>query len=135
MNICMFTGNLTRDVEIKTVGTTKVASFGLAVSRKFKKGDGTDKVETNFFDMEVWDKAAETIAKFFKKGSPITVQCSAKQETWDDKAGGGKRSKIKFRVDQFYFPPKPPKSRESGGSDDGSSHDNHGGDNDEPTPF
>jgi single-stranded DNA-binding protein len=34
LNVCMFTGNLTRDVELRDVGSTKVGSFGLAVSEK-----------------------------------------------------------------------------------------------------
>ncbi len=137
MNKCMFIGNLTRDVELKKVGTTQVGSFGLAVSRKFKKKDGSTEEEVNFFDIEVWDKQADTVAKFFKKGSPIIIQCAAKQETWTDKASGGNRSKIKFRLEEFWFPPKPPKSHGNNDDDATGGNDNADGtgDGDEPTPF
>lgn len=125
MNDCRFIGNLTRDVEIKKVGTTQVGSFGLAVSRKFKKKDGSTEEEVSFFDIEVWDKQADTIQKFFKKGSPIILRCQAKQETWKDKATDTNRSKVKFRLEEFWFPPKPPKNQKN---DD----DTNGGNNDEP---
>jgi len=103
MNRCIFMGNLVRDVELKEVGSSKVASFTIAVSRFFKKQNGEKGKETSFLDMEAWDSGGEQISKFFRKGSPILVECSVKQETWEDKGTGSKRSRIKFRVDKFYF--------------------------------
>lgn len=138
MNDCRFMGNLTRDVELKNVGNTKVGSFGLAVSRKYKLKDGTEKVETNFFDIEVWDKQADIIEKYFKKGSPIILRASAKQETWDDKATGSKRSKIKFRLEEFWFVPKQPKSHQNSDNGDTNGGDEGGsaeGNSNEDTPF
>jgi single-strand DNA-binding protein len=135
MNFCLFTGNLVRDVEVKEVGSTKVASFTIACSRKFKKKDGKEVTETNFFDIEAWDKQAETIAKFFEKGSYITVRCAAKQEVWEDKTTKTNRSKIKFRLEEFWFPPlgKRGGKQEEDGPDDNDSPPADDGDS--ATPF
>lgn len=103
MNKCFFTGNLTRDPELRTLDDgTKVVNFGLAVNRPYKKG--TERLnETAFLDLEAWAQGAETIAKYFSKGEPITVAASVKMDTWEDKTTGQKRSKLKFRVDEFWF--------------------------------
>jgi single-strand DNA-binding protein len=131
----MFTGNLTRDVELRDVGSTKVGSFGLAVSEKWRAKDGTEKVETAFFDCEAWGKQAETIAKYFKKGTPITVITKAKMETWVDKATGGKRSKIKFRVEDFKFIPKTKSDKQENNDEGGDGAPETHEDGGEPTPF
>jgi single-strand DNA-binding protein len=104
MNECIFMGNLTRDVQVDKVGKSSVAKFTIAVSRKYKKASGEAAEEVAYLDMEAWDSGGETIAKWFKKGSRILVTCSVKQENWDDKETGKKRSRYKFRVNQFFFP-------------------------------
>ncbi len=104
MNNCVFLGNLTKDVELVDVGETKVGKFGIALNRRFKK-KGSDEVqeEVSFLDIEAWGRQAEVIEEYFKKGDKILVRCTAKQETWDDANTGTKRSKIKFRLDEFSF--------------------------------
>ena len=106
MNKCLFTGNLTRDPELKTLQDgTKVVNFGLAVNRPYKKGNERMN-EVAFLDLEAWAQGAETIAKYFSKGEPITVEASVKMDSWDDATTGQKRSKLKFRVTEFWFIPK-----------------------------
>ena len=100
------TGNLTRDPEIKVFESkgksVKVASFTIASSRRFKRADGTSDQEVLYLDAEAWDSGAETIAKYFTKGSPILVEGSLRNENWKDKEGNP-RSKIKLRVNRFEF--------------------------------
>lgn len=103
MNVCVFLGRLTRDPELKHVGNTSLTEFGIAVSRKFKTTQGETKEEVNFLDMVAWDRGAETISEYFKKGDQILVHASAKQDSWKDKDTGANRSKIVFRVDRFFF--------------------------------
>ncbi len=100
------TGNLTRDPEIKIFQSkgkdVKVANFTIASSRRFKKADGTSDQEVLYLDAEAWDSGAETIVKYFTKGSPILVEGSLRNENWKDKEGNP-RSKIKLRVNRFEF--------------------------------
>ena len=95
-------GRLVRDPELKHLQNgTAVTNFGIAVSETFKKQDGSKGENVSFIDLEAWASGAEAIAKFFKKGDPIIVTAKVKQENWEK--DGQKHSKIKFRVEQFYF--------------------------------
>jgi len=103
MNQCHFLGNFVRDPEIKTTdGGKKVVNFTLGINRRYKRGTETVK-DPAFIDCEAWDTGAETISKFFKKGDAIIVHCAVKQENWNDKTTGDKRSRLKFRVNSFDF--------------------------------
>lgn len=103
MNKCHFSGNLTRDPELKfTPSGTAVLNFTIAVSRRYKKGEEMQ-TETAFIDAVAWDSGAEAIGKFFKKGDSIIAHGSMQQENWE--TDGQKRSKLKLRVEEFEFPP------------------------------
>jgi single-strand DNA-binding protein len=103
MNVCVFKGNLTRDPEVRSVGDTKVASFSLAVNERPYKKDGELVKNVSFFDFDIWAGGAEVFEKYLHKGDPVLVRATAKQDTWEDKETGQKRSKVKFRVDDFEF--------------------------------
>lgn len=136
MNVCMLGGNLTKDVELKSVGSGKVANFGIAISRQYTKKDGTKEKETVFVDCEAWDKTGEIIAQYFKKGSPIQLRGSIKQDSWEDKTSGTKRTKLKLRVDEFWFGSGPKNKKDGDGEDTSSADDSSAASNeDEGTPF
>lgn len=104
MNLIILKGNTTRDVELRYLPNgTAIGSFGVAVNRKWKDPDGNQKEEVSFFDVDAWGKTAETIAQWFRKGSPILITGRLKQETWDDKQTSQKRSKVKIVLDRFEF--------------------------------
>ncbi len=113
MNKCIFGGNFVRKPELKNVGSknTAVVNFSLAMNQKFVK-DGETQNQATFLDFEAWDKRAETIEKYFDKGDYIIVYASAKNESWEDKESGQKRSRVKFRVDDFEFVPGRKKNAE-----------------------
>ena len=96
-------GHLTRDVEIKsTQGGTSVASFGMAINRRWKDASGADKEEVTFVDCTAGGKTGEAISRFFGKGKPIFVEGRLKFDQWEDKEGG-KRSKLSVVVESFTF--------------------------------
>lgn len=104
MNLVILKGHITRDPEMRyTPNGTAVAGFGLAVNEKWTDKDGNKTERVNFFDIEVWAKRAEVVCQWFKKGSPILIQGKLKQDTWDDKETGQKRSKIKITLESFEF--------------------------------
>jgi len=105
VNQCHFLARLVAKPELKTVGGDKrVVNFRVAVDRRYKRGKETAK-ETAFLDMEAWDTGADLIAKHLDKGQLAIFHASVKQEEWDDKTTGQKRSKLKFRVNSFDFVP------------------------------
>jgi single-strand DNA-binding protein len=103
-NKVLLMGNLTRDVELKHTSTNMaVGNFGLAVSRKFRSGDGEVREETTFVDCEAWGKTAETLSKYLHKGRPVFIEGRLKLDTWEDKTDGSKRSKMRVVVENFQF--------------------------------
>jgi single-strand DNA-binding protein len=95
LNVVVLQGNLTADPEI--VGKDQhVARFTVAVNNGF----GENK-ETAFVDCVAFGKQVETIKEFFKKGKQIIVKGSLRQNRWEDKESGQKRSKIEVTLDNF----------------------------------
>lgn len=103
INKVMIAGNLTRAPELKPVGATSVAQFGLAMNSKYKGKDGEMKEDVTFVDVEAWGKTAELVAQYLEKGSACFIEGRLKTETWEDKNGGGKRSKMKVVADNVQF--------------------------------
>lgn len=106
MNECFFAGRLTRDPELKQVGSqgTAVVTFSIAVNREYKNNSGEKIKEVVFVELEAWDSGAETINRHFKKGSGIIVKSSYRPNKWTDKDGNNRLSP-RFRVEKFWFPP------------------------------
>jgi single-strand DNA-binding protein len=89
-------GNVTRDPELRSLQNgTKVAKVGLAINNRKKNAEGVWEDDAMFIDVDFWDKTAETVEKYVTKGSRILVDGVLKQESWEDKATGQKRSKFK----------------------------------------
>ncbi len=100
MNLVIFNGRLSREPEIKTVGNDKqVCEFGIVVDSGF----GANK-KAAFIDCVIWGASATFVSTYFGKGDGINIQGELTQDTWDDKNGGGKRSKHKVLVNRASFP-------------------------------
>ena len=85
MNKVMLIGNLTKDPEIKTTATgKKVASFALAINDG-KDQNGADVVQ--YFNLNAWDKTADVIEKYVKKGHKIMASGRLKNRSWDKPDG------------------------------------------------
>jgi len=104
LNKVMLIGNLTRDPQTKQLpSNTTLVEFGLAMSRRFKTQSGEEKEEVCFVDCTAFGKQADVIAQYCTKGKPIFIEGRLKYDTWDDKNGGGKRSKLSVVVENFQF--------------------------------
>jgi len=104
LNKVMLMGNLTRDPELRvTPKGTAIATFSLAVNRKWKDESQQEREEVLFADCEAWGKSGETIAKYVTKGRPLFVEGRLRLDQWEDKTTKEKRSRMKIVVDQFQF--------------------------------
>ena len=144
LNKVFLMGNLTRDPDLRTTPSgASVCEFGLAVNRRFTV-NGNERDETCFVDITVWSKAAENCKRFLEKGSPVLVEGRLQLDQWDDRDGGGKRSKLRVVAEQVQFLT----SRRDGGDgasaprNDGGyqqqrgySRGNYGGGNQQPPPM
>jgi len=102
-NRVVLLGNLTRDPETRVAGSGSVTNFSIAVNNTWTDKSGQRQEKVNFIECEAWGQRGETIAKYFSKGRQILVEGSLRQDTWEDKDTGKKRSAIKVNVDQFSF--------------------------------
>ena len=97
-------GNLTRDPELRnTPSGATVCGFSVAVNRTYRGADGENKDEVSYIECTAWGKQAETLAQYAKKGTGILVSGRLSQRSWEDKNGGGKRSRTEIVVEDFNF--------------------------------
>ena len=97
-------GNITSDPELRTIPSgNKVCGFSVAVNRVYKDANGENKDQVSYIECSAWGKAAENIAKYTKKGSPILVSGRLNQRSWDDKETGKKRHALQIVVEDFSF--------------------------------
>lgn len=120
LNKVMLIGNLTRDAELRYLPSgAGVLEFRLAVSRKYKKQDGTEGEETCFVDVNLWGKRGEAVAKWLTKGKPLFVEGRLQLDEWEDKQSGEKRSKLRVVADNIEFlggPRDPQQGGQGGGA-------------------
>ena len=99
----IITGNLTRDPELRTTSSgNQVCSFAVAVNRSYKDASGSNQEKVSYLDCVAWNRAAEVINQYAKKGTGILVSGRLDQRYWDDK-DGKKRSTIEIVVEDFNF--------------------------------
>ena len=117
-NKVILLGNLTRDPEVRYIPSgTAVASFALAMNRRYKQGDEM-KDEVSYIDIVVFGKTAENCGQYLNKGDAILVEGRLQQRRWDDKDSGQKRSKVEDVAQTVNFMPKRSSQAGQGGRQD-----------------
>ena len=110
INQVILMGRLTRDPEQRTTtGGKTIASFSIAVDR------GGDSDQADFFDITAWEKLGELVVQYLAKGRRVLVQGRLRQDSWDDKETGKKRSRVEVTATDVTFLDGP------AGDDDGGS--------------
>ena len=116
-NKVILLGNLTRDPEVRyTPNGIAVASFAIAVNRKYKQGDET-KEEVSYIDIVVFGKQAESCGQYINKGDSVLIDGRLQQRRWETEEGQ-KRNKLEVVAQSVNFMPK----RSLGGKGGGDSH-------------
>lgn len=89
-NTIILTGNITRDPELRwTRGGSAVASFGLAVNRRWQQ-DGEWQEETDFFNVTAWRDLAENLAESVQKGDRVVIEGRMKFSEYEDRDGNAR---------------------------------------------
>jgi single-strand DNA-binding protein len=98
MNVFCFSGNITKDIDLRTTtGGKQVANFSIAIN------EGKDK--TLFLNCVAWDKTGELISQYCKKGDRLSGSGKIDIRKWTDKEGKDQWT-TEIIVNQFDFPPK-----------------------------
>lgn len=101
MNLITIHGRLTRDPETKFFdGDKSVCNISVAVDRAFRDKEG--KSVSDFFNCFSFNKQAEIIDKYFKKGDGITIVGEMQNNKYIDKDGNN-RDKWQIKIDRFDF--------------------------------
>lgn len=111
MNSYNCSGNVTRDPEGRDVNDSRVVKFGIAVNGRILKKNGETVKDENgytqkevvFLDCEAWGPQALTIEQYVTKGKKLGLTGEIKQDNWEDKETGAKRSRHFLRVERFEF--------------------------------
>ncbi len=107
LNKAIIIGNLTRDPEITViVSGQKVCKFGVATNRIWKDKNGVRQEMTNYHNIVVWGKQAETSAQYLKKGQQVMIEGRIETRSWDDKTSGEKKYRTEIVADRVQFGPK-----------------------------
>ena len=103
-NKVILMGNLTRDPELRyTPSNMPICKIGLAVNRRFKDSQGEWREEPTFVDVTIFGKRGEAFARYHQKGATAFIEGHLRLDTWEDKNGGGKRSKLYVVADDWNF--------------------------------
>lgn len=102
MNKVILMGRLTKDVEVRYTQTsnTLVASFSIAVNRRFVK-EGEER-QTDFFNIVAWGKLGEFCSKYYKKGQQVAIIGRLQTRSWDDEQGK-KHYATEVIAEEAYF--------------------------------
>lgn len=107
LNKAIVIGNLTRDPELRSLPSgVKVCSFSLATNRVWKDKDGVRQESTDYHNVVVFGRQAETVAQYMKKGSSILVEGRMQTRSWEDKNSGEKKYRTEIVADRTQFGPK-----------------------------
>jgi len=107
LNKVMLIGRLTRKPEAIAGG--KGAKFGFAVNNRKLNADTQQWEDVPvFIDMEIWNRGennrqADRVLQTLDKGQQVFIEGHLRMDTWNDKNGGGKRSKLVVVVETFQY--------------------------------
>ena len=99
LNKFLAAGRLTADPEVQTKGDNRLCKFSIACERPKRKGDDT--AETDFFNCTAWNRNADVIADWFRKGDMITLVGSVHINRYEK--NGTMQSYTEVTVDEIHI--------------------------------
>jgi single-strand DNA-binding protein len=91
VNKAIIIGHVGQDPEVRYVGEasngTKVATFRVATTEKYKDRDGNIKENTEWHSVVAWRNLADIVEKYVRKGSQLYIEGKLQTRSWEDKTG------------------------------------------------
>lgn len=107
INKVILFGNLTRDPELRALPSgMNVCNFSIATNRVYRDREGKKQEQTDFHNVVVFGRQADTVAQYLKKGSSAYVEGRLQTRSWDDKNSGEKKYRTEVVADRVQFGPK-----------------------------
>jgi single-strand DNA-binding protein len=106
LNKAIVFGNLTRDPELKALPSgSHVATFSIATNRVFRDRTGANQTETQYHNIVVFGRQAETVYQYLKKGGTALVEGRIQNRSWDA-PDGQKRYRSEIVAERVQFGPR-----------------------------
>jgi single-strand DNA-binding protein len=102
VNKVFLLGNVGKDPEIRTTaGGMTVASFSLATADRAKDAQGNWGDKTEWHNLVAFQRTAEIVRDYVKKGTQIFVEGKIQTRSWDDKESGAKKYRTEILVNEL----------------------------------
>ncbi len=102
VNSVILIGNLGRDPELrKTPSGASVCSFSIATTERYTDKQGQRQEETEWHNITAWNKQADAMGQYLRKGSAVYIEGKLKTQSWED--NGVKKFKTDIIVKNFQF--------------------------------
>jgi single-strand DNA-binding protein len=96
-------GNVGDDPRVNQINDEhKVARFPLATNEVYFDKEGNEVQKTEWHNVVFWNKAADIVEAYVRKGIPLYVEGKIQSSTWEDK-DGNKRYSWEINGDNFVF--------------------------------
>jgi single-strand DNA-binding protein len=106
LNKVFIIGNLTRDPELKALPSgVNVASFSIATNRVWKDKNGVKQENTDYHNIVVFGRQADTASAYLKKGAMAYVEGRLTTRSWDG-PDGKKNYRTEVIADTIQFGPR-----------------------------
>ncbi len=116
VNKVILVGHLGKDPEVKyTPSGTPVAKLTLATNERFKDKEGNWQDRTEWHNLVAWQRTAEIVGEYCKKGSQIYVEGRLRTDSWDDKETGQKKYRTEIVINDLVLLGGRGQTDESGG--------------------
>ena len=104
VNKVILLGNVGKDPEIRsTPGGTMVANLTLATSDRQKDPQGNWQDRTEWHNLTAYQRTAEIIRDYVKKGAKLYVEGRIQTRSWDDQATGQKKYRTEIIVNDIML--------------------------------
>ena len=108
VNKVFLLGNVGKDPEIRaTAGGMTVASFTLATADRRKDAQGNWQDSTEWHNLVAFQRTAEIVRDYVKKGTQLFIEGKIQSRSWDDKETGQKKYKTEILVNELSLLGKP----------------------------
>src|SRR5512142_883032 len=104
VNKVILIGNLGKDPEIKyTPGGMPVARLTLATNERYKDKEGNWQDRTEWHNLVAFQRTAEIVGEYLKKGRQVYIEGSLRTSSWDDKETGQKKYRTEIMVNELVL--------------------------------
>lgn len=108
LNKVLLIGNVGKDPEIRYIdnnsptGGTKVASFPLATSERYRDRNGEQRENTEWHNIQAWRSQADYVEKYITKGAQLYIEGRIRTRSWTDQTGS-KRYSTEIQADNIQI--------------------------------